>query len=86
MSGREVSLRKFSVIGPHRPCGSIVIGRRIMFCVSRSPMTVSPRIMLWFGESSRLVLRFSLFHSKNWRCLSAPAVNVDTAFSNCSKE
>ena len=26
------SLRKFSVIGPHFQCGSMAIGRRIMFC------------------------------------------------------
>ncbi len=58
------------------------MGRRIMFWVSSSPMIVSPSIIFVFDDSSRLDLRFNLFRSKNWRCLSAMAVNEETAFSN----
>ena len=69
-------LRKFSVIGPHRPCGSIAIGINIMFCFRRSPM---------LGESSRLLHCMYFLRSNFWRCLSAEAVREGIAFSESSK-
>ena len=71
----SVSKRKVWRRGPNRPWGSIARGMRTMLCVRRSPINVSPTVMVPVAGSvllSRPIFFFSYF----CRCLSALAVNI----------
>ena len=70
--------RKDCKMGPHRPCGSIANGRRMVLAFNRSCMIVSPRVVC---EAEVLVptvllLRMNLLLSLCCRCLSAMAVTI----------
>ena len=70
-----VSYRKVWRIGPNRPKGSIAMGINIILRSRRSPMTVSPVVMVPVILSvlfSRPIFFFSYF----CRCESALAVNI----------
>ena len=71
----SVSKRKVWRRGPNRPWGSIARGMRTMLCVRRSPISVSPTVMVpvvGLVLLSRPIFFFSYF----CRCLSALAVSI----------
>ena len=70
-------VRKFCIIGPHRPCGSSANASRIVLASSRSFMMMSPGIDLADGVlvSTSVLSRLYFSRSLFWRCLSAMAVN-----------
>ncbi len=73
--------RKLLVLGPHRPCGSIAKGRKIMSCFRRSPMTLPPMIVVAVLFVFCLVFHLYFLHSNFWICLSASAVMEEIAIS-----
>ncbi len=70
-------VRKFCMMGPHRPCGSIANASRIVLASNRSFIMMSPGIDLADGvlESISVLSRLYFSRSLFWRCLSAMAVN-----------
>ncbi len=71
----SVSKRKVWRRGPNRLWGSIARGMRTMLCVRRSPIIVSPTVMVpVFG--SVLLSRPIFFSSYFCRCVSALVVNI----------
>ncbi len=71
----SVSKRKVWRRGPNRPWGSIAIGMRTMLRVRRSPIIVSPTVIVPV-DGSVLLSRPIFFFSYFCRCLSALAVNI----------
>jgi len=71
----SVSKRKVWRRGPNRPWGSIARGMRTMLCVRRSPISVSPTVMVPV-VGSVLLSRPIFFFSYFCRCVSALAVNI----------
>ena len=70
-----VSKRRVWRSGPKRPCGSMARGMRTMLRARRSPMTVSPMVMVPV-VGSVLLSRPIFFFSYFCRCESAWAVNI----------
>ena len=68
-----VGSKKFFVIGPHCPCGSMTKANRAVLACSSSVMVVSPRIVVEV-TGSVLLVRMYFFRSIDWRCCSAVAV------------
>ncbi len=71
----SVSKRKVWRRGPNRPWGSIARGMRTMLCVRRSPISVSPTVMVPV-VGSVLLSRPIFFFSYFCRCLTALAVSI----------
>ena len=71
----SVSKRKVWRRGPNRPWGSIARGMRTMLRVRRSPIIVSPTVMVPV-VGSVLLSRPIFFFSYFCRCVSALAVNI----------
>lgn len=77
----RLGLRKFLVMGPHLPCGSIaIVGMSAIFALMSFSMDCSTGSPLWNSESGRLLERMSFICSTIWRCLVA-AERKELAFS-----
>ena len=85
-NGCRDPIRKLLAMGPHRPCGSIANGSKIMFCCRRSPMTSSPIIVEFGSLGFCRVFRLYFLHSNFLICLSAKAVMEGIAISEKSSE
>ena len=75
-----VLLRNWSIIGPHCLYESMVNGSKIMLFVRRSPITLSPMIVIGDDSSSSVLsLRVNFLCSKLCRCELARAVTYVTS-------
>lgn len=68
-----VGTRKFLVIGPQCPCGSMMKASRAVFACRSSDIVVSPRIVVELIVSVFLFPRY-FFLLIFWRCFPAAAV------------
>ena len=68
-----VGRRKFCVMGPQCPCGSITKASKAVFACKSSEIVVSPRMGVELIVSI-LLFRKYFFLSIFWRCFSAAAV------------
>ena len=75
LSAGVVPKRNVRASGPMRPKGSIANGRRVMLRLRRSPMILSPSILVPVS-GSRLLPRHNFRFSKTCRCESALADKI----------